>query len=149
MPRKERKRARGLCEREPGSDIWCRRLSADGMMKREKMGRWGDAVDLLRKRKNNVHVGIHMPENMRQASVRFKTFCDDKLVCRKQHNRDFHYVEIRIDKLAAEFGAPLRGSITHADFALISTISGRSNQTRRSSKQLLFGHNQEWRIEKL
>ena len=34
---------------------------------------------LLRKRKNDVRAGIKMPENMRQAFVRFKTLCDDIL----------------------------------------------------------------------
>jgi hypothetical protein len=45
-----------------------------------------------------------MPENMRQASPRFKTLCDDILVFSKKHHRDFRSVEIRIKKIVTDFG---------------------------------------------
>jgi len=82
MPRK-REAVRGLWEREPGSNIWCIRYRVDGVLKREKVGAWGAAKELLNKRKNEIREGIKMPENMRQASVRFKTHCDDILVYSK------------------------------------------------------------------
>jgi integrase len=103
MPRK-REAVRGLWEREPGSNIWWIRYRVDGVLKREKVGAWGAAKELLNKRKNEIREGIKMPENMRQASVRFKTLCDDILVYSKKHHRDFRSVEIRLKKVAAEFG---------------------------------------------
>jgi hypothetical protein len=76
MPRKDKKKVRGDWEREPGSDISWIRYRAEGVLKREKVGRWRDAVDLLNKRRNELRAGIKMPENMRQPSIRFKTLCD-------------------------------------------------------------------------
>ncbi len=51
MPRK-REAVRGLWEREPGSNIWWIRYRVDGVLKREKVGVWGAAKELLNKRKN-------------------------------------------------------------------------------------------------
>jgi hypothetical protein len=81
-------------------------------LKREKVGAWGAAKELLykrkkvllNKRKNEIREGIKMPENMRQTSPRFKTFCDDILVYSKKHHRDFRSVEIRVRKIVADFG---------------------------------------------
>jgi len=103
MPRK-RKPVRGLWEREPGSEIWWIRYRVDGVLKREKVGTHEAARQLLNKRKNEIREGIKMPENMRHTAVRFKTLCDDILVFSKKHHRDFRSVEIRVKKIAAEFG---------------------------------------------
>jgi hypothetical protein len=103
MPRK-REPIRGLWEREPGSDIWWIRYRVDGVLKREKVGAWGAAKDLLNKRKNEIREGIKMPENMRHTSIRFKTLCDDILEFSKKHHRDFRSVEIRVKKIVADFG---------------------------------------------
>jgi hypothetical protein len=37
MPRKDKKKVRGVWEREPGSDIWWIRYRADGVLKRERL----------------------------------------------------------------------------------------------------------------
>lgn len=103
MP-KQRKMVRGVWEREPGSDIWWIRYRVDGVLKREKVGTHGAAKELLIKRKNEIREGIKMPENMRQASVRFKTLCDAILLYSEKHHRDFRSVKIRVKRLAAEFG---------------------------------------------
>jgi site-specific recombinase XerD len=115
MPRKDKKKVRGVWEREPGSDIWWIRYRADGVLKREKVGRWRDAVDLLNKRRNELRAGIKMPENMRQPSIRFKTLCDDILVFSKKHHRDFRSVEIRVKKIVADFGDASAEKIKPAD----------------------------------
>jgi integrase len=101
---RKREPIRGLWEREPGSDIWWIRYRVDGVLKREKVGAWGAAKDLLNKRKNEIREGIKMPENMRHTSIRFKTLCDDILVFSKKHHRDFRSVEIRVKKIVADFG---------------------------------------------
>jgi len=103
MP-KQRKSVRGVWERELGSDIWWIRYRVDGVLKREKVGTHGAAKELLIKRKNEIREGIKMPENMRQASVRFKTLCDAILLYSEKHHRDFRSVKIRVKRLAAEFG---------------------------------------------
>jgi len=63
---------------------------------------------LLRKRKNDVRAGIKMPENMRQAFVRFKTLCDDILGYSKKHYRDFRSAE----KLVARIQIASRRQLT-------------------------------------
>ena len=138
MPRK-REPVRGLWEREPGSDIWWIRYRVDGVLKREKVGAWGAAKDLLNKRKNEIREGIKMPENMRLASVRFKTLCDDILIYSKKHHRDFRSVEIRVRKLAAEFGDRPADKIKPAeiDAWLTKVASPRSRTDTNASLPLL------------
>ncbi len=103
MP-KQRKVVRGVWEREPGSNVWWIRYRVEGVLKREKVGTHGAAKDLLVKRKNEIREGVKMPENMRQASVRFKTLCDAILIYSEKHHRDFRSVKIRVKRLVAEFG---------------------------------------------
>jgi hypothetical protein len=67
---------RGVWERRVGCDIWWIRYRVEGVLKREKVGTHIAAKDLLVKRKNKIREGVKVPENMRQASVRFKTLCD-------------------------------------------------------------------------
>lgn len=95
---------RGVWERELGSDIWWIRYRVEGVLKREKVGTHGAAKDLLVKRKNEIREGVKMPENMRQASVSFKTLCDAILLYSEKHHWDFRSVKIRVKRLAAEFG---------------------------------------------
>ncbi len=114
MP-KQRKPVRGVWEREAGSDIWWIRYRVDGVLKREKVGTHGAARDLLVKRKNEIREGLKMPENMRQASIRFKTLCDAILVYSQKHHRDFRSVKIRVKRLAAEFGETPADKIKPAD----------------------------------
>lgn len=103
MPRK-REPIRGLWEREPGSDIWWIRYRVDGVLKREKVGSWGAAKDLLNKRKNEIREGIKMPENLRRTSIPFRTLCDDILVFSKEHHRDYRSVLCRVGHIVKEFG---------------------------------------------
>src|SRR6202789_686140 len=114
MP-KPRKKVRGLWEREQGSEIWWIRYRVDGVLKREKVGTHEAAKNLLNKRRNEIREGIKMPENMRQASLRFKTLCDDILVFSKKHHRDFRSVEIRVRKIVADFGETPVDKIKPAD----------------------------------
>jgi site-specific recombinase XerD len=131
MPRK-RKPVRGVWERERGSEIWWIRYRVDGVLKREKVGAHGAAVDLLRKRKNEIREGIKMPENMRQTSLRFKALCDDILVFSKKHHRDFRSVEIRVKKIVADFGETPVDKIKPAD---IDAWLSRVTKTPATSKR--------------
>ena len=133
MPRKW-KPVRGLWEREPGSEIWWIRYRVGSVLKREKAGAHGAAKELLNKRKNEIREGIKMPENMRQASPRFKTLCDDILVFSKKHHRDFRSVEIRIKKIVTDFGETPADRIKPADIdACLSRVTktpATSNRNR-------------------
>ena len=56
--------------------FWIRFRDADGKLHREKIGRKGDAIDLLNKRRNERRVGKKMPENLRTAPVKFSEIGD-------------------------------------------------------------------------
>ena len=61
MRKDEAKAIRGVWEREPGSNVWwIRYRDASGKLRREKVGRKGDAIDLLNKRRNDRRVGVKM-----------------------------------------------------------------------------------------
>jgi len=55
MPRKPTAKATGVWEKEPGSGVWCIRYRAEGKLKREKVGRRSDAIDLYRDCGEEVH----------------------------------------------------------------------------------------------
>jgi hypothetical protein len=46
MPRKVVRKEQGIFEEEPGSGIWWVRYKIDGIERREKVGRRGDAIRL-------------------------------------------------------------------------------------------------------
>jgi site-specific recombinase XerD len=104
MPRKSTIKATGVWEREPGSNIWWIRYRADGVLKREKVGRKSDALALYQKRKSELRAGVKLPDNMRQSSLRFKALCDDILVYSEKHHRDYRSVVSRISRIVRDFG---------------------------------------------
>jgi hypothetical protein len=44
MPRKITKKETGVYEKEPGSGVWWIRFKSNGVTRREKIGRRGDAI---------------------------------------------------------------------------------------------------------
>ena len=63
-------KATGVWERDAGSNVWWIRYRADGVLRREKVGRKSDALALYQKRKSELRAGIKLPENMRHSSIR-------------------------------------------------------------------------------
>jgi site-specific recombinase XerD len=104
MPRKATTKATGVWEREAGSNVWWIRYRADGVLRREKVGRKSDALALYQKRKSELRAGIKLPENMRHSSIRFKMLCDDILVFSEKHHRDFRSVVSRTGRIVRDFG---------------------------------------------
>jgi len=77
MPRKVVRKARGVFEKEPGSDIWWIRYYIDGVEHREKVGRRGDAIDLYKIRKADALRGAKLPKNMKHKGVRFSAIAQE------------------------------------------------------------------------
>jgi hypothetical protein len=46
MPRKITKKETGAYEKEPGSGVWWIQFKSNGVTRREKIGRRGDAIDM-------------------------------------------------------------------------------------------------------
>jgi integrase len=76
---KEEKRHRGVYEKEPRSGIWWVRYTADGKIKREKIGRKSDAIALYQKRKSEVRAAVKLPENMRHKGETVAAIVDRAL----------------------------------------------------------------------
>jgi integrase len=104
MPRRAAVKAHGVWEKEPGSNIWWIRYRVDGVLKREKVGRKSDAIDLYRKRKADYRAGIKLPENMRSASIRFKSIADEIFAYSEKHHRDKRNVISRLNRIIEDFG---------------------------------------------
>jgi site-specific recombinase XerD len=85
-PNRKGRRARGVFEKVPGSDIWwIRFIDAKGRFRREKAGTKGMAIDLYRKRKVEALEGKKLPERLRRATVTFAEIAQDALAYSKVH----------------------------------------------------------------
>jgi hypothetical protein len=60
VPRKVIHKERGVCEKEPGFGIWWIRYEIDGVERREKVGRRGDAIKLYALRKSDALRGVKL-----------------------------------------------------------------------------------------
>jgi integrase len=113
MRKDEAKAIRGVWEREPGSNVWwIRYRDASGKLRREKVGRKGDAIDLLNKRRNDRRVGVKMPDNLRNAGIRFGMLADDIETYSKAHHRDQKHIVSRLKRIRPDFGERVADSIT-------------------------------------
>jgi hypothetical protein len=113
MRKDEAKAIRGVWERIPGSNVWwVRYRDANGKLRREKVGRKGDAVDLLNKRRNERRVGVKMPDNLRNAGLRFGMLADDIETYSKAHHRDQKHIVSRLNRIRPDFNERVADSIT-------------------------------------
>ena len=111
MPRKSQQRVTGVWEKVPGSGVWWIRYRVGGKLKREKVGRKGDAIALYQQRKSEIRAGKKLPANLRNAGVKFKELADAILAYSASHHRDTKNVKIRLAKISAEFGERVADSI--------------------------------------
>lgn len=113
MRRIEEKPIRGVWERVPGSNVWwIRYRDADGKLRREKVGRKSDAIDLLNKRRNERRVGAKLPDNLRRVGLRFSVLADDIETYSKAHHRDQKHILSRLSKIRPDFDDRIAESIT-------------------------------------
>ncbi len=100
----EEPKVRGVWERIPGSGVfWVRFRDSDGKLHREKIGRKGEAIDLLNKRRNERRVGIKMPENLRTVAIRFSEIADHITdVYSAEHHEDSGNIKQRLGSRSAQ-----------------------------------------------
>ena len=134
MPHTRKRKDRGILERPEGSGIWWIDYYADGVRKREKAGRKGDAIKLYQKRRTEILQSVKLPENMRAAGVRFKVLANEILAYSKIHHRDTRNVESRVTKINSEFGERIADKIKPAEIdrwiSEITTTPGTANRYR-------------------
>ncbi len=104
MPRKDQTRVPGVWEKVRGSGIWWIRYRVEGKLKREKVGRKGDAIALYQQRKSDTRAGAKLPNNLRSAGVKFKELADAILVYSASHHRDTKNIRIRLARILSDFG---------------------------------------------
>jgi hypothetical protein len=114
MPRKIEKKERGVFEKVSGSGIWWVRYYIDGVERREKVGRRGDAIKLYKVRKTDALRGVKLPNNMKHKGVRFKAIAQEAIDWYINHNRkDVRNFKGRMQFILEAFGdrvAPMRSS---------------------------------------
>jgi site-specific recombinase XerD len=105
MPRKVTRKERGVFEKEPGSDIWWIRYKIDGVERREKVGRRGDAIKLYQLRRSDALRGVKLPANMKHKGVRFKVIAQEAIDWYISHGRkDVRSFRIRMNIILKTFG---------------------------------------------
>jgi len=83
--------------------VWWIRYRVDGKLKREKVGRRGDAIALYQLRKSDTRAGKKLPANLRNSGVKFKELADAILTYSAAHHRDSRSVKTRLRKSSADF----------------------------------------------
>jgi site-specific recombinase XerD len=111
MPRRSSVKVTGVWEKEPGSGIWWIRYRKNGILHREKVGRKSDAAALYQKRKSEIRAGAKLPENMRNASVRFGALAEDIQRFSEKHHRDQRNIESRLRRILPDFAQRLADQI--------------------------------------
>lgn len=105
MPRKVVRKERGIFEKEPGSGIWWIRYKIDGVERREKVGRRGDAIRLYQLRRADAIHGVKLPANMRHKGTRFRVIGEEAINWYIDHGRkDVRSFRIRMNIILKSFG---------------------------------------------
>lgn len=91
---------RGILEKDAGSKVWwiCY-YDQFGKNRREKAGTKSVAIQLYRKRKQQVLEGKKLPELFRKPAVSFNQLADDALAYSKRNKRSYKTDVPRFTKL--------------------------------------------------
>src|SRR4051794_27499971 len=92
-------RVPGLLERVPASGVWwIRYTDHQGKRHLEKVGRRGDAIDLLHKRKREKLLRTKLPEKLRGAALTFGELSKDALAHSREENgeRSTHELSLKL-----------------------------------------------------
>jgi integrase len=112
MPRRPKVKATGVWEKEPGSGVWWIRYRAEGKLKREKVGRRSDAIDLYRQRKSDIRAGVKLPANLRTKGIKFSEIAEEAEEWYVNHGKkDLRTVKNRMKRLVKDFGTQVADTI--------------------------------------
>ena len=136
MPRKVQAKATGVWEKIPGSGVWWIRYRVDGRLKREKVGRKGNAINLYQKRKSDIRAGVKLPDNMKSAGVKFKSLADAILTYSKAHHRDSRNIISRLAKVLPDFGERVADQIKPEEIDAWLTVNTKTPATSNRYRAL-------------
>ena len=107
---------RGVFEKVPGSGSWwIHYYDAQGIRRREKVGRKSDALTLYRKRKADAAAGKKLDRPLRQRERTFREFAALALTFSREHKANPRDDEYKIDTLVAEFGVRPAETLTQQE----------------------------------
>ena len=133
---------RGIFEKPEGSKIfWIRYVDGSGRYRREKVGRRGDAVTLLSKRKADATMGVKMPDNLRNKGVTFAELAEAILVYAEAHHSQVKDVKIRVKRILPTFGAMLVDKIRPEqidEWLVKNTLTPATANRYKSTFSLIF-----------
>ncbi len=116
MPRKVLRKERGVFEKEPDSGIWWIRYKIDGVERREKVGRRGDAIKLYALRKSDALRGVKLPRNMKHKGIRFRVIAEEAITWYESHDRkDVRNFKSRMNIILEDFGDRIAEEIKPSD----------------------------------
>jgi len=141
MPRREQPRVTGVWEKVRDSGVWWIRYRVDGKLKREKVGRKGDAIALYQLRKSQTRAGKKLPANLRSAGVRFRELADAILAYSASHHRDTRNIKSRIGKVLPDFGERVAEGIKPEEidsWLATHTVSAATANRYRALFSLVF-----------
>ena len=112
MPRRIARKERGVYEKEPGTGVWWIRYKFQGVTRREKVGRRGDAVALYAMRRADLHRGVKLPANMKHKELKFEVIGKQAVEWYIEHGRkDVRSFRIRMNIILKDFGSRVADEI--------------------------------------
>jgi integrase len=117
MPRKITKKGTGVNEEEPGSGVWWIRFKSNGVTRREKIGRRGDAIAAYKDRKTSILRGEKLPATMKNRGIRLREIGQDAIDwCIRTGKKDLRTFSQRMTAvMESPFAAKGANDITHED----------------------------------
>ena len=133
---------RGIFEKPEGSKIfWIRYVDGSGRYKREKVGRRGDAITLLSRRKADAAMGVKMPDNLRNKGVTFAELAEAILVYAEARHSQVKDVTIRVKRILPTFGPMLADKIRPEqidEWLVKNTLTPATANRYKSTFSLIF-----------
>jgi len=117
MPRKIIKKETGVYEKEPGSGVWWIRFKSNGVTRREKIGRRGDAIAAYKDRKTSILRGEKLPATMKNRGIRLREIGQDAIDWYiRTGKKDLRTFSQRMTAVMdSPLGAKAANDITHED----------------------------------
>jgi site-specific recombinase XerD len=114
--KKTEKKHRGVYEKEPGSHIWWIRYQADGKIKREKVGRKQDAIDLYQERKSAIRAGVKLPANLRHKGETLGKIIDTAITWHESRgSKSLRTTRQQLRDIKAALGSRIAADLKPAD----------------------------------
>jgi len=147
VPRKEQQRVPGVWEKVAGSGVWWIRYRVDGKLRREKVGRKGDAIDLYHTRKAGIRAGVKLPDNLRSTGVKFRVLAEAILTYSDAHHKDRRNIVSRLKRIQRDFDDRVAEEIKPQEIDAWLTANTKTPATsNRYPSSTLMNGSPSWKL---